>query len=193
MDHKCHCNPKDNFDWNGYSCKASLPLHTLSNHKKQLLTHAQQVPHVTTSSTKWTSPQAGNKKTSDCPRGNDTLGPLSFSLLLPSWSAVLSYCFLSALVSTCCIRCGINAVAMSHLVHIDPWRRGGKIFTREDIKFLRLCRVFSTCLWSLAAMGVATCRNRAMGGGIQTWPSQARRLGLWCQGMDFCYRSLFEI
>ncbi|KAG9618855.1 putative alpha-1,2 mannosyltransferase KTR1, partial [Aureobasidium melanogenum] len=22
MDHKCHCNPKDNFDWNGYSCTA---------------------------------------------------------------------------------------------------------------------------------------------------------------------------
>ncbi|PNS18746.1 O-glycoside alpha-1,2-mannosyltransferase 4 [Sphaceloma murrayae] len=20
IDHKCHCNPKDNFDWNGYSC-----------------------------------------------------------------------------------------------------------------------------------------------------------------------------
>ncbi|KXS95476.1 hypothetical protein AC578_6866 [Pseudocercospora eumusae] len=20
LDHKCHCNPKDNFDWNGYSC-----------------------------------------------------------------------------------------------------------------------------------------------------------------------------
>lgn len=20
MDHKCHCNPKENFDWNGYSC-----------------------------------------------------------------------------------------------------------------------------------------------------------------------------
>ncbi|KAF2649239.1 glycosyltransferase family 15 protein [Lophiostoma macrostomum CBS 122681] len=22
LDHKCHCNPKDNFDWNGYSCTA---------------------------------------------------------------------------------------------------------------------------------------------------------------------------
>lgn len=20
LKHKCHCNPKDNFDWNGYSC-----------------------------------------------------------------------------------------------------------------------------------------------------------------------------
>jgi alpha 1,2-mannosyltransferase len=20
LDHKCHCKPKDNFDWNGYSC-----------------------------------------------------------------------------------------------------------------------------------------------------------------------------
>jgi alpha 1,2-mannosyltransferase len=29
MDHKCHCNPKDNFDWNGYSCKF-LHLHLLS-------------------------------------------------------------------------------------------------------------------------------------------------------------------
>ncbi|KAL8732955.1 MAG: hypothetical protein Q9181_003761 [Wetmoreana brouardii] len=27
LDHKCHCNPKDNFDWKGYSCKsASLPI-----------------------------------------------------------------------------------------------------------------------------------------------------------------------
>lgn len=23
-DNKCHCNPKDNFDWNGYSCKNPL-------------------------------------------------------------------------------------------------------------------------------------------------------------------------
>jgi alpha 1,2-mannosyltransferase len=23
LDLKCHCNPKDNFDWNGYSCKLS--------------------------------------------------------------------------------------------------------------------------------------------------------------------------
>lgn len=21
LDLKCHCNPKDNFDWNGYSCE----------------------------------------------------------------------------------------------------------------------------------------------------------------------------
>ena len=21
LDNKCHCNPKDNFDWKGYSCK----------------------------------------------------------------------------------------------------------------------------------------------------------------------------
>lgn len=25
LDLKCHCNPKDNFDWKGYSCK--LPVH----------------------------------------------------------------------------------------------------------------------------------------------------------------------
>ena len=25
IDLKCHCNPKDNFDWNGYSCKLKLP------------------------------------------------------------------------------------------------------------------------------------------------------------------------
>lgn len=25
LDHKCHCNPKDNFDWNGYSCKSLGP------------------------------------------------------------------------------------------------------------------------------------------------------------------------
>lgn len=24
---RCHCNPKDNFDWKGYSCKLP-PLHT---------------------------------------------------------------------------------------------------------------------------------------------------------------------
>lgn len=23
LDLKCHCNPKDNFDWKGYSCKAT--------------------------------------------------------------------------------------------------------------------------------------------------------------------------
>lgn len=23
LDNKCHCNPKDNFDWKGYSCKCS--------------------------------------------------------------------------------------------------------------------------------------------------------------------------
>lgn len=23
---RCHCNPKDNFDWKGYSCKSSLLL-----------------------------------------------------------------------------------------------------------------------------------------------------------------------
>ena len=26
---KCHCNPKDNFDWNGYSCKLEFPLRSL--------------------------------------------------------------------------------------------------------------------------------------------------------------------
>ena len=26
LDHKCHCNPKDNFDWKGYSCKCLLSL-----------------------------------------------------------------------------------------------------------------------------------------------------------------------
>ena len=23
---RCHCNPQDNFDWKGYSCKHALPL-----------------------------------------------------------------------------------------------------------------------------------------------------------------------
>jgi alpha 1,2-mannosyltransferase len=26
LDLKCHCNPSDNFDWKGYSCKLSLLL-----------------------------------------------------------------------------------------------------------------------------------------------------------------------
>lgn len=26
LDHKCSCNPKDNFDWKGYSCKANTTL-----------------------------------------------------------------------------------------------------------------------------------------------------------------------
>jgi alpha 1,2-mannosyltransferase len=26
LDHKCHCNPKDNFDWNGYSCEFTIQL-----------------------------------------------------------------------------------------------------------------------------------------------------------------------
>jgi alpha 1,2-mannosyltransferase len=25
LDHKCHCKPKDNFDWNGYSCTLHNP------------------------------------------------------------------------------------------------------------------------------------------------------------------------
>jgi alpha 1,2-mannosyltransferase len=25
LDLKCHCNPKDNFDWKGYSCKSPFP------------------------------------------------------------------------------------------------------------------------------------------------------------------------
>ena len=25
LDNKCHCNPSDNFDWNGYSCKFGVP------------------------------------------------------------------------------------------------------------------------------------------------------------------------
>ncbi|KAL8951806.1 MAG: hypothetical protein Q9183_007434 [Haloplaca sp. 2 TL-2023] len=27
LDHKCHCNPKDNFDWKGYSCGLDGSLH----------------------------------------------------------------------------------------------------------------------------------------------------------------------
>ena len=26
LDNKCHCNPKDNFDWKGYSCELIHPL-----------------------------------------------------------------------------------------------------------------------------------------------------------------------
>ena len=25
LERRCHCNPKDNFDWKGYSCKFCLP------------------------------------------------------------------------------------------------------------------------------------------------------------------------
>lgn len=31
LDLKCHCNPKDNFDWKGYSCKFSRSSHNLHN------------------------------------------------------------------------------------------------------------------------------------------------------------------
>jgi len=31
LKHKCHCNPKDNFDWNGYSCKC-MGISTLNIH-----------------------------------------------------------------------------------------------------------------------------------------------------------------
>lgn len=31
LDLKCHCNPKDNFDWNGYSCKFAFPALGMSN------------------------------------------------------------------------------------------------------------------------------------------------------------------
>ena len=32
QDLKCHCNPKDNFDWKGYSCK-SCPPHPARLHR----------------------------------------------------------------------------------------------------------------------------------------------------------------
>lgn len=33
IDNKCHCNPKDNFDWNGYSCKSKSRCYTdMANH-----------------------------------------------------------------------------------------------------------------------------------------------------------------
>jgi alpha 1,2-mannosyltransferase len=45
VEHKCSCNPKDNFDWNGYSCKffTTTILHTSAN--------TQQAHPVSTNST----------------------------------------------------------------------------------------------------------------------------------------------
>lgn len=46
LDNKCHCNPKDNFDWKGYSCKLlnmSNMLTTVltSNRYNEVLRHEQ--------------------------------------------------------------------------------------------------------------------------------------------------------
>ena len=35
LDLKCHCNPSDNFDWKGYSCKPILYLFQMANHTNQ--------------------------------------------------------------------------------------------------------------------------------------------------------------
>lgn len=32
VDHKCHCNPKENFDWKGYSCKYRSSFATSPTH-----------------------------------------------------------------------------------------------------------------------------------------------------------------
>lgn len=39
LDHKCSCNPKDNFDWKGYSCKSYTRLSLV---RELIIT---QVPH----------------------------------------------------------------------------------------------------------------------------------------------------
>ena len=157
MDHKCHCNPKDNFDWNGYSCKF-WPLHTLSSHVKQLLTCEKQVPHATTSSTRWTSPQAGSKRTADGP-SDASLGPSSCSSCFPSSSAVSSFCFPFALCSTPYTLCATNAAAMSLLAPINPCR-SEKIFIRtRDIGWL-----FADVLFFVLGIGGRECRNTSQGG-----------------------------
>ena len=45
MQLKCHCNPKDNFDWNGYSCKSSIYLLVTTKHSV-LTTAARHKPLV---------------------------------------------------------------------------------------------------------------------------------------------------
>lgn len=42
LDHKCSCNPKDNFDWKGYSCKSAT-----RSFKTQSLIHHQVLPAST--------------------------------------------------------------------------------------------------------------------------------------------------
>ena len=50
IDNKCHCNPNDNFDWNGYSCKSNAISHmpyfrlTCSRHETVLRHEQNAVP-----------------------------------------------------------------------------------------------------------------------------------------------------
>jgi hypothetical protein len=55
LDLRCHCNPKDNFDWKGYSCKMTL-FDCMCLCK--FLTPGLQAPQNTSSSTAWKSPMA---------------------------------------------------------------------------------------------------------------------------------------
>lgn len=53
LDLKCHCNPKDNFDWNGYSCKFKAPR-TLR--VRPFANAFIQAPVASSKSTVWRSP-----------------------------------------------------------------------------------------------------------------------------------------
>jgi hypothetical protein len=44
---RCHCNPKENFDWKGYSCKPRRPpciiTYLLTSHRHVALVRSQRV------------------------------------------------------------------------------------------------------------------------------------------------------
>lgn len=95
-----------------------------------------QVPHATTSSTRWKSPQAGRQRTADGP-SDASLGPSSCLSCFPCSSAVSSFCFPFALCSMPCTRCATNVVATSLLAPINPCRNE-KISIRKRVPgFLR--------------------------------------------------------
>lgn len=64
---KCHCNPKDNFDWNGYSCKSRTVLdmsnrNASSNRANTNITW--QAPTASMSLTAWLN-QKATRRSSD--------------------------------------------------------------------------------------------------------------------------------
>lgn len=54
MDLKCHCNPNDNFDWNGYSCKSHISPHHTGSHNQS--TDIRNFKAQTAGTTSTTSP-----------------------------------------------------------------------------------------------------------------------------------------
>jgi hypothetical protein len=65
LDLKCHCNPKDNFDWKGYSCTYHITQMSFEQSSNLLWTTRanppHQVPRATSKSMAWRNQRGMNK------------------------------------------------------------------------------------------------------------------------------------